>query len=312
MSNLFLKFIICYIAILPLANSLSAKEVLVDKIIAVVNDEIKTLSDLKEYKKSLKARKAQISPKEYKAFMTSNKKLLDNLINDVLISQYIKEKKAEPTEQDIQNALNRILKQFGMSKADFEKRLKYEGLTMEQFKREKKRDLEIARFFEFELKRRIAISETDLEQQFTKKFKESVHLSEYNIHHILFSNANKATKIKDKILAGASFSEMAYKHSTDSGTKAQGGNLGFLQSEDLILELRKVVKNMTPNDVKGPVKTALGYHIIKLVGLRNIPNPKFTASKNKVKMQLIDVESKKQLKLWTIRRRDESYVKIFL
>ena len=68
---------------------------------------------------------------------------------------------------------------------------------------------------------------------------------------------------------------------------------------------------MSPGDIKGPVKTKLGFHIIKLVEFRKIKNPEYIKQRGAIERLLIDKEFQHQLDIWINQRRDESYVKIF-
>ena len=157
-----------------------AKEVVVDKIIAVINEEIKTSSDLKTFKKVIKNRKHKMRAKEYKKLINSDKRLLDKLIEETLISQYVKEKGLESTRKEIDNFIKKRMKILGMSRREFERQLKIAGQTLDKFREELKIEQAKAKIFEMELKRKITISENDIEKFFEKKFGEETKITEYN------------------------------------------------------------------------------------------------------------------------------------
>lgn len=88
---------------------------------------------------------------------------------------------------------------------------------------------------------------------------------EIEVHagHILVDSEEKAAEIKAKIDAGGDFAELAKEHGTD-GTASQGGDLGWFVQGDMVPEFGDAVFAMEPGTVSGPVKTAFGWHIIKL------------------------------------------------
>lgn len=81
--------------------------------------------------------------------------------------------------------------------------------------------------------------------------------------HILVSSEAQCEELKQKILAGADFAEMARQYSAcPSG--AQGGDLGRFGRGMMVPEFDKVVFSAPLNEVQGPVKTQFGYHLLEV------------------------------------------------
>ena len=83
---------------------------------------------------------------------------------------------------------------------------------------------------------------------------------------------NKINSIRDSIMNGASFDELAKRHSDDKGSGVNGGDLGFFERRSMVKEFDEAVFNMKMNEVSDVVKTQYGYHIIKLVDENPYPS----------------------------------------
>jgi peptidyl-prolyl cis-trans isomerase SurA len=83
---------------------------------------------------------------------------------------------------------------------------------------------------------------------------------------------NKINSIRDSIINGASFDELAKRHSDDKGSGVNGGDLGFFERRSMVKEFDEAVFNMKMNEVSDVVKTQYGYHIIKLVDENPYPS----------------------------------------
>jgi parvulin-like peptidyl-prolyl isomerase len=83
--------------------------------------------------------------------------------------------------------------------------------------------------------------------------------------HILVEKQSQALKVAEELKAGASFSDLARKHSTCPSGK-RGGDLGQFGRGKMVKEFEQVAFGLKPGQVSEPVKTQFGYHIIKRTG----------------------------------------------
>lgn len=80
--------------------------------------------------------------------------------------------------------------------------------------------------------------------------------------HILVDSKEKAQSLKQELDAGASFGELAKKHSLCPSGK-QGGDLGEFRPGDMVKAFDDVVFKKPILEVHGPIKTQFGYHLVK-------------------------------------------------
>lgn len=81
--------------------------------------------------------------------------------------------------------------------------------------------------------------------------------------HILVDSQEKCLDLKQQILDGADFAEIARKHSTCPSGR-QGGDLGSFSPGEMVKEFDQVVFSADLNTVQGPVKTQFGYHLVEV------------------------------------------------
>jgi len=91
---------------------------------------------------------------------------------------------------------------------------------------------------------------------------------EVRASHILVSNIEEANHVMNELKKGKDFGELAKKFS-NCPSREDGGDLGFFGKGQMVPEFEKAAFSMNPGEVKGPVKTQFGYHIIKLTGKKD-------------------------------------------
>ena len=102
----------------------------------------------------------------------------------------------------------------------------------------------------------------------------------------------KALKIIEKLKKGEDFSELAKKYSTDTGSKENGGDLGYFNTGDMVEEFEKAAYKLNINEYTlEPVKTTYGYHIIMKTGEKK--KPSYKKSKETIIEKLIDEKKTK-------------------
>jgi peptidyl-prolyl cis-trans isomerase C len=99
-----------------------------------------------------------------------------------------------------------------------------------------------------------------------KQVREEVHA-----RHILVETEDEAKTIADELKKGADFAELAKKRSKDTTANEDGGDLGFFTREQMVPEFSTVAFSLEPGKISDPVKSPLGWHIIKVEEKRSQP-----------------------------------------
>jgi len=290
--------------IFGLVRPSSAK--IIDRIVAVVNDEIITLSALNEFKQKLGGEKTQ---KEY----------LDAIIEDKLTKQFIKKLNLSPEYEEVEAEINNIVKQQGLSRETLIRFLKERGMTFNEYRDNIKRSIENQRLLDLEIKSKIDINEEDIRSYYFNKVKLEKPKKSYHIRQLFFSAqttkqqqemSKKANAAYEDYKNGKTFKDLMNKYSDDPQEKQSMGDLGFVVEDDLIPAFRGAIKRLRINRVSPPIKTKAGYHIIQLLKVRKDKGKSFDDARREIQRILYEKEFEKILSRWIKLKREESYIKI--
>jgi peptidyl-prolyl cis-trans isomerase C len=118
--------------------------------------------------------------------------------------------------------------------------------------------------------------------------------SEYHARHILVATQDQADQVIKKLKSGAKFEDLAKAQSTDTGSKNNGGDLGWFTTSRMVKPFADAVKTMKKGEISPPVQTQYGWHVIQLQDTRDAAPPAFDA----VKPQLTDAVLRKKLQAY--------------
>src|SRR5271156_3632015 len=118
--------------------------------------------------------------------------------------------------------------------------------------------------------------------------------SEYHARHILVASKDQADQVVKKLKGGAKFEDLAKTQSTDTGSKNNGGDLGWFTTSRMVKPFSDAVKNLKKGEISPPVQTQYGWHVIQLEDTRDAAPPPF----DQVKPQLTDAVVRKKLQAY--------------
>jgi peptidyl-prolyl cis-trans isomerase C len=105
--------------------------------------------------------------------------------------------------------------------------------------------------------------------------------------HILVDSEDKAKELRAKIAAGADFAQVAKENSTDTGSKDQGGSLGYFGHGQMVPEFEAAAFKLEKGQISDPVHTSFGWHIIKVDDRRKKEPPSYAAVKETIMNSLV-------------------------
>jgi peptidyl-prolyl cis-trans isomerase C len=136
-------------------------------------------------------------------------------------------------------------------------------------------------------------SDADLKAEYDQAVAKLDH-TEYHARHILVATKEQAEQIIKKLKSGAKFEDLAKTQSTDSGSKNNGGDLGWFTTSRMVPPFANAVKELKKGEVSSePVQTQYGWHVIQLEDTRDTQVPPFDSPQ--VKQQLTDAVLRKKL-----------------
>ncbi len=119
-----------------------------------------------------------------------------------------------------------------------------------------------------------AASDEAVQKLYDEKYAKAVPTKEYHAAHILVPTEDEAKAIKSQLDAGADFAAIAKEKSTDKGSGAAGGDLGWFGVGMMVKPFEDAVVALKPGETSGPVQSDFGWHIIRLAEVRDASAPK--------------------------------------
>ncbi len=291
---------------------------LIDRIVAVVNEEIITLSELETAAKPFLAQNNTEARK--KALF---KDVLDQLINDRLLSQQIKSAKLTVTEDEVERAIKDILKQNKITEAQLRQAIEGRNMSYGQYREDIKSQLIRLKIVDMKVRSRVVIPERDIKSDYEDLVKDEKPKTMVSIRHIFFRWSKetpaeerarivqKAEDAKSRILKGEKFEAVA-KELSQSPTAERGGDLGENSESDLLPALAKGIKSVEVGKLSAPIKTDHGVHIVRVEKRYQQKATTYAQVRDKLYQQLYQREVERQMKVWLDDLRGQSAITIRL
>jgi len=129
------------------------------------------------------------------------------------------------------------------------------------------------------------VSEDAIKQEY-ENLKTKLGSSEYRVAHILVATEEEAKAVEAQLKKKAKFETLAKEKSMDPGSKQNGGELGWHVPTDFVEPFADAMTHLKKGQVSDPVKTQYGFHIIKLLDVRNLAVPPFEQVRDNLKQRL--------------------------
>ena len=323
LSGASLAYSICVLLASQLIGAPNAQAEVVDRILAIVNDDIITQSDVVEFERRLKNGGLvddQLVPDEAtkQALLKDSAKLLQKVIDSRIIDSEVKKQGLSVPFERVEQEIRNIARRNNMSRDDLKNALQEKGIIFSTYQDFIKTGLERQALVEKSVTSKIKISEDDVLAALISEGKASeTQAFEYTIAHILFLNkkagaeaaAAKAQQAHKKLKEGAAFDRVAADYSNDPDFEI-GGLLGTFKSGELSKELETTVAKLSPGEWTLPLPTAGGLHIVRLVKRKLIPDPKLEKEKDRVRALLGEKLFRRQYDIWLEQLRSESFLRL--
>jgi peptidyl-prolyl cis-trans isomerase SurA len=280
MRRLIAAFLLCFaVPVGALGQGQAQAPVLVDRIVAVVNKEAITLSELDDQVAMAERQlKRQGTPLPDHAAL--ERQVLDRLILVKAQLQLAKEIGIRVDEPQVDLAVERIAENNNLTPAAFRSALEGDGVSFDKFRNEVRDQIILTRLREREVDSKIQVSDSEIDLYLEQAKDASKQRAEYDVAQILVRLPDqasperieaahaKAEKARAEALAGADFAKLAATYS-DGPDALKGGDLGW-RSEDRLPDLfTAALKDMKPNGISQVLRSPAGFHVLKLLGRRD-------------------------------------------
>ncbi len=251
----------------------------VDRIVAVVNDEVITANELRARTLSamaqLERQKIQLPPPD-----VLERQVLERMIVDRAQLQLARESGVRVDDATVNAAMGRIAEANNMTVPAMRQRLESEGVSFAQFREDIRQDILLNRLREREVDGRLQISESELDNFIADQSGVTADSEEINLAQILLRVPENATPQRleetrkraddliEQLKGGADFARLAASFS-NAAEALQGGELGWRNTDRLPTLFLEAVKGVKSGEIAPLVRSPNGFHILKVLGRRS-------------------------------------------
>ncbi|MCP2604753.1 peptidylprolyl isomerase [Candidatus Aminicenantes bacterium AH-873-B07] len=311
-----LKFLIFLIVIF----SLIAYSEVIEEIIAVVNDDIITLTDFKIAESRLRFMLSQRYRGEEleEKFEKARANLLDQLISEILLLQEAKKKDLN-VEEEVKLFIENFKKENNIDSDDeLRKEMAREGINFDAWRKEIEKQFLQQKIIMLEVDYKISLTDTELVNYYKQHKEEFTQPAEVRLKGIYLSKDNKnnqelkkiSQEILKKLNQGVDFSILASQYS-EGPEREKNGELGFFKKGELNKLFEDVVFKLNPGEVTPWLKTERGWYLFKVVEKKEAKISPFEEVKEKIREKIFMQKKQEKIKEFLTKLRENSYIKIY-
>ncbi len=267
----------------PAPSAAPPRVVAIDRVIAVVNDEAITQYELDDARRIVVQQLKQQNVQQPAADVL-DKQVLESLITERALLQHAKDSGIKVDDTQVERAIQRIAEDNKLTLDGLRQALAREGVAYVRYREDVRSEIVMQRLREREVDARITVSDAEVENYLATTKAQSGGEAEYRLAHILVlvpeqANAEqieakrrRAEEALRNIRDGTDFGQVAAGFS-DASDALSGGNLGWRPGARLPTVFAETVRGMKAGDVSPVLRSAAGFHIVKLIERRSRNEP---------------------------------------
>lgn len=292
----------------------------VERVAAVVDDQVILESELHARLLPLLESVNQIPDPDERTRRTTKltNQLLDEMINDELLLQAARRAKVVVEDAEVEAVIDDVLERYKLTREQLMGEMKKQGMGPDFYRNSLLRQRAINQI----IGPRLSVTEADVKARYDEMARRAQGVGKVSIAHIVIDVPDHPTEqqlaeLRDKAMhtlervKTESFAAVAADVSDDAKTKTKGGELGW-RDIDSIEPGWEAVFGMAVGEVKGPLKSDRGFHIVKLLDIDRTPIEPYAALQPKILEELRRKQLVKLAETWTADLRKKAYVDIKL
>jgi peptidyl-prolyl cis-trans isomerase SurA len=318
-----LRSLIALAAILLITASTSWGEI-VDRVVAVVNDDVITQYELDStVELILKRNEQNIRPEDRERITAEARKaLLDRLIEDLILRQEARRLGIVVREEELTATIQEALAKRNLSIDTLQEALIKDGTNYEKYREATRSDMIKSRILQREIRPRVSVTNEEIGAFYQE------HRDEYEgklrVRLLMIAlpvpagsdeaaqaaQRTKAESILKRIRAGEYFEALANENSMGQGRS--GGDIGYVEKGSMNPIIEEVAFNLKPGEVSGVIETPQGFYIIRALDKRGGGNLSLKATRAEIEEQLFIEKIEKKYMEWLAEKRQKAHIEIRL
>ena len=303
----------------------SAQAGVVDRIVAVVNDEVITLSELNNAFEPYQERvTANVQgPDREKALGETKTTLLNRMIDNLLMEQESRKTGITVRNEEVTEAIDDMQKQRKISPDEFRKAMQREGITLDAYRNDIRDQLMRMKLIRRDIKSKVAVTDEEIGEYYRKHREDYEGKEAVRIRQILLllpKEENPAAKeklradadaIHKRLLNGEPFELLAAKFSQGPAA-AEGGDIGYIEKGMIHAEVEDAAFLLPLNQISGVIESSVGFHIIQVVDRRGAGVKAIENVREEIREKIDREKMEKKFGEWLEELRKKSHIEIKL
>jgi parvulin-like peptidyl-prolyl isomerase len=305
--------------------SAAAQAAVADRIVAVVNNEVITLTELNKafepYRERLEA--SSQGPDRERTRAEGKTALLNRMIDDLLIEQESRKSGIAVRDEEVTDAIMSMQKQRKISPDEFRKALEREKITPEDYRKDIRDQIMRMKLIRRDIKSRVAVTDEEIGEYYRShredyEGKESVRIKQI----LLVLPKEEAPVVKEKLrsdaeaiqkrlMNGEPFEPLSAKYS-QGPEAASGGDIGYIEKGVIIPEVEDAAFSLPLNQISGVIESPIGFHIIQVVDRRGAGLKAMESVRDEIREKIDRKKMEKMYEEWMEELRKRSHIEIKL
>ncbi len=311
-----------------LLSPLGASAELIDRIVAVVNNDVITMSELYEECEPTFQKIRETAPPEQvrSALRQARQDILNSLIDRMLIAQKSESSGLSVSDEDVDAAVERIISENHTTPENFRRELANMGLSEESYRRKIKSQILQSKLINYEIRSKVVITEEKILRYYQESFGREIGADGYHLLQIgccwgesgrsetEIDAGKRAEQLRAMVVEGESFKEIAKAYS-DLSSAADGGDIGVFKENELASYMRDAIADLLPGDVSAIIETASCFQFFKVLSARQgdvVRQAPFATVKEEIRDLLYQQELRESFDNWLRLLREEAYIQVML
>jgi peptidyl-prolyl cis-trans isomerase SurA len=322
---------ILLLTFLAITHAPVAQSDIIDSSVAVVNEDVITLSDVNKIGESIFRQITEEAPPEQReeALKQARKKIITQLIENKLLTQQATALHISVAEAEIDRAQKQVLQRNGFTEEDFKVELKKTGLSKAQYRETLREQLLSSKLINYEVRSKVVVPDEEIERYFEQQYSKEAGAESYYLLQLGVSwtdtakksglpaakkDARKRVNVAHNLAKeGQEFKGLARKHS-NLPSAADGGDLGIFEKNEMVAYMRDAVTALQPGEISPIIERPDSYIFFKLLsngqekeGRERVLDENI---KEEIRNKLYKQEAEERYKKWLEKIRSEAYIKI--
>lgn len=304
---------VCFVLAMAMAPGGRAAEV-VDRIVAVVNDDIITLQQLNKAVAPYieKVQKASYPEEKRKKILYNLKKdMLNRMIERTLADQEAEKYNITVSEAEVDKAIERFKENRSMTQEELEKGLQQDGMTFQGYRDKIRKELLRPKLISRAVNSKVVVTDTEVKTYYEEHKDKYTGIKKYELRNILAEKRERVEQAMTFLEKGGDFRAAAEKFS-EASNASEKGYLGVFKADAFSEKLKSRITSCKPGEYTDIIETDRGFQIFYVQNIEKSGGKSLKEAREEIVDTLYDRKASEKFDKWMQSLKKNSHIKTML